>query len=232
MTARKECGFSQETLKLIACVSMLIDHIGAVLVPLRVLRVIGRLAFPIFCFLLAEGSVRTHNPEKYAIRLGIGVVLSELPFDLAFFHGWTWEHQNVMLTLLLGFLALESMKYFRNPMWKILAALPFAAAAQFIHTDYGGRGVLLIAMFGIVRGMKWEGVLQFLGMILICGILFGARIGPGGITIPTELFAVGAIVPIRLYNGQKRYNSKAMQWAFYLFYPAHIGILWLIKTLL
>ena len=100
----KPKGISQETLKLIACVTMLIDHIGATLVAPTdaiyyayvelytamawvnlVMRCIGRIAFPIFCFLLVEGAHHTRNPRKYALRLAIGMVLSEIPFDLAFF---------------------------------------------------------------------------------------------------------------------------------------------------
>src|SRR5699024_500130 len=96
--AMKEKGLSQEGLKLLACLTMLLDHIGATLVPGWTLRIIGRLAFPIFCFLLAEGAHYTKNPAKYAFRLAIGAILSEIPFDFALFGGWTWYYQSVMLT--------------------------------------------------------------------------------------------------------------------------------------
>lgn len=229
---KQQRGIYQEELKLIACVSMLIDHVGAVLYPqIRLLRVIGRIAFPIFCFLLAEGSYYTHNPKKYAVRLSIGMLLSELPFDFAFFGGWTWQHQSVMVTLLLGFLALETMKKTEKTGLKILAALPFALAAEFACTDYGGDGVMLIAMFGIVRGMPHENLLQFLGMLVICGMMNSAHISIWGIRISIELFAVLAIFPICGYSGRKRTEGKALQWAFYLFYPVHIGIIWILSIL-
>ena len=100
-------GLSQEGLKVIACLTMLVDHIGATMVSGYWLRIIGRIAFPIYCFLLAEGASYTKNPKKYALRLLIGFLLSELPFDLAFRRKLTWDYQNVMLTLLLGFLAVQ-----------------------------------------------------------------------------------------------------------------------------
>ena len=85
----KKC-LSQEWLKIIACVIMLIDHIGAVLLPQYIwLRYIGRIAFPIYCFLLAEGVHYTKNPQKYGLRLAAGALLSEIPFDLALFGGVT-----------------------------------------------------------------------------------------------------------------------------------------------
>ena len=87
----KRYGLSQEGLKLVACVTMLMDHIGAVLLPQYLfLRYIGRIAFPIYCFLLAEGVHYTNNPKKYCLRLGVGTMLSEIPFDLALFYVWIY----------------------------------------------------------------------------------------------------------------------------------------------
>ena len=77
-------GISQEGLKILACLTMLLDHIGAVFVRGYTLRIIGRIAFPIYCFLLVEGVLHTKNPRRYGLRLGIGLLLSEIPFDLLF----------------------------------------------------------------------------------------------------------------------------------------------------
>ena len=99
----KKRGLSQEMLKLIACLTMLIDHVGATVILelfgttpslglywlYWAMRIVGRMAFPIYCFLLAEGAHYTRNPKQYALRLAIGVVLSELPFDFAFWGVWT-----------------------------------------------------------------------------------------------------------------------------------------------
>lgn len=108
-------GLSQEILKLIACVTMLIDHIGAALMPQYIwLRYIGRVAFPIYCFLLPEGVHHTKDPKKYGIRLAIGVLLAEIPFDLALFGGIPPYYQSVMLILLVAFCMALFMKQARN----------------------------------------------------------------------------------------------------------------------
>lgn len=231
----KKRGISQETLKMIACATMLMDHIGAVFVPgyyaYYTLRVIGRLAFPIYCFLIAEGAHYTRNPKKYALRLAVGAVLSEVPFDFAFFGGWTLEHQSVMITLLLGFLALQVMKKCSNSVLKLLAAAGFALLAEWLQTDYGGCGVMLIAMFGIVRGTPHEQWVQLLGLAVVCWLMDSARIPVLGVRIPIEMFAVPAMIPIALYSGRKATHSKAVQWGFYLFYPVHMAVLYLLAML-
>ena len=224
---------SQEGLKFLACAIMLLDHIGATLIPWGTLRIIGRLAFPIFCFLLAEGAHYTRNPRNYLLRLGIGAILSELPFDLALFGSWSWQHQSVMITLLLGAMALLAMKRMTKPLLKILVLLLFACLADFMNTDYGGAGVLMIALFGLTRERKYGWVVQLLGMYLICRWII-----PGGVVwfigryVFIEIFAILALIPIWLYSGKKSTSSRAVQWAFYLFYPVHLWILYLISILL
>lgn len=226
----KQRGLSQEGLKIIACVTMLIDHVGAVLLPKYFfLRGIGRIAFPIYCFLLAEGAHYTKNPKKYAIRLGIGVLLSELPFDLAFSGGLYWGYQSVMVTLLLGFIALKCMERTENLLLKVLIVVPFAALAEVCQTDYGASGVALVAMFGLTRtAPKW---LQFLGVLLVLGFVPSAMIRIGGIRFSIELLGILAMVPIFCYSGRKFTSSRALQWTFYLFYPVHLTVIWLISIL-
>ena len=228
-----KCSFPQEGLKFLACAIMLLDHIGATLIPWGTLRIIGRLAFPIFCFLLAEGAHYTRNPRNYLLRLGIGAILSELPFDLALFGSWSWQHQSVMITLLLGAMALLAMKRMTQPLLKILVLLLFAFLADFMNTDYGGAGVLMIALFGLTRERKYGWLVQLLGMYLICRWII-----PGGVVwfigryVFIEIFAILALIPIWLYSGKKSTSSRAVQWAFYLFYPVHLWILYLISILL
>lgn len=223
----------QEGLKFLACAIMLLDHIGATLIPWGTLRIIGRLAFPIFCFLLAEGAHYTRNPRNYLLRLGIGAILSELPFDLALFGSWSWQHQSVMITLLLGAMALLAMKRMTQPLLKILVLLLFAFLADFMNTDYGGAGVLMIALFGLTRERKYGWLVQLLGMYLICRwIIPGGAVWFIGRYVFIEIFAILALIPIWLYSGKKSTSSRAVQWAFYLFYPVHLWILYLISILL
>ena len=161
----KKYRLSQESLKIIACVTMLIDHIGSVVIPAAyeinpseillntytVMRAVGRVAFPIYCFLLAEGAYYTRSRREYAKRLLIGLVLSEIPFDLLFFGEITLAHQSVMVTLLLGYLYAVAMNYMPAQGYRILLLLPFAMLAEVLHTDYGGWGVAMIGLFVITR---------------------------------------------------------------------------------
>lgn len=220
-------GISQETLKIIACVTMLIDHIGAVFMPWEYsLRVIGRIAFPIYCFLLAEGAHYTKNPWKYGLRLFIGMLLSEIPFDLALKNGLTWRSQSVMVTLLLGFLAVEAIQFLKYDILKLAVAVVACVLAEMLHTDYGGFGVLLIILLSQTRGRLW---LQTILLALVCWMMNSFRLQIGGYRIPIEIFAVAAMIPIALYSGKKGTANKAIQWAFYLFYPVHLTIIYLFK---
>ena len=250
MTLENRRGISQEALKLIACVTMLIDHIGATLVVrymqsipgadpemmnvYNIMRIIGRIAFPIYCFLLVEGVHRTRDPKKYGMRLFIGMLLSEIPFDLAFsFRGrmfFDWTSNSVMVTLLLGFLMIEAMKRLEG-FRKIVVILPFYVAAELLHTDYAGMGILLIAVFALTRGVNHEKLLCTLGAALV--VCSGGRdMQILGIWISMESFALLSLIPIFCYDGRKLTHSKAVQWAFYLFYPVHIALLALVEVLI
>lgn len=225
----KNDSFSQEGLKLIACITMLIDHIGSAFVPVTLLRCVGRLSFPIFAFLIAEGSYHTKNPKKYALRMFLLAILSEIPFELAFFGGYTPYRQNVMLTLLMGILALEVMKKCPNLLLKALCVLPFALAAEWMKADYGFEGVLVIAVFALTRGMRYERLIQFGAMLLIFAAMNSAWVPFGPIQFRMQILGAFAILPICFYSGEKRTHSKAVQWAFNLFYPAHLLLFGLVQ---
>lgn len=240
---------SQEGLKTVACLSMLLDHIGAIWVLqliyraaatggntqgllelYHLLRTVGRIAFPIYCFLLAEGAHYTRSPKRYALRLGIAAILSELPFDLALHGGPSWENQSVMVTLLLGFLALQLMKKTPKLLLKLLIGLPFALLAEWLKTDYGAAGVGVMVLFALTRNRKHREYWQFFGLwmlfspnhLMLLNWLMGSP-------IMTQELACFVVIPISLYSGQKRSGSKVLQWAFYLFYPVHLTLLWLIQ---
>lgn len=228
--------FSQEGLKILACVTMLLDHIGAVFMPSIVnynlyyaLRIVGRLAFPIYCFLLAEGVAHTKNPVKYGLRLFVGILLAEIPFDLALFGRFTWDHQSVMVTLFLGFgMALIIQKLDRT---KLVPVIAFAFLAELFRTDYGAWGVGMIALFVLTRERKDRNMIQTLMLAAICYLMNSASVPIFGIRVPIELFAVLALIPIFLYTGKKSIGSKAVQTMFYLFYPVHLLVLYMITLL-
>lgn len=203
-------------LKLIACLSMIIDHLGAVCFSgMMGFRIIGRLAFPIYCFLLVEGAVHTRNMKKYILRMGIFALISEVPFDLAFYHRLVYTgHQNVFFTLGLGLLAIWFLEHpieqldIPDVLYKLLVIIAAGLIAEFFNTDYGFTGIAVICIFYYLRGqpqLKYP----------IAVILLAAM---GGV----EVYAVLALIPILLYNGQRGRQTKAMQYGFYIFYPAHL----------
>lgn len=219
-------GLSQEMLKAIACVTMLMDHIGAVFLPGYCLRVIGRISFPIFCFLLAEGARHTRSPGKYALRLGLGALLSEIPFDLLLYGGITWRHQSVMLTLLIGLLTVLGMR--KLPRTQILLMVLGCLAAELLGADYGGFGVALMGLFALAAEYKQGNLVRFLGMAVIFWVMDSPKVPAMGLNIPIQMFGLLAMVPICLYSGRKVTDSRGVQWAFYLFYPGHLLLLLII----
>lgn len=215
----------QEGMKLIACVTMLLDHVGATLWPSVWLRIIGRISFPVFCFLLTEGMAHTRSPKKYLCRLACAAVLSEIPFDLLFFGRLTFQHQNVMLTLLLGGAMLLLIQHSRRPLltpiWLVLAC----ALAHLLQTDYGYEGILLTFLFSLTGSLP----VRFIGILLL--YFSSGFVAILGLPIPMGLFAALSLIPICLYSGKKLSFLKYSQIAFYLFYPAHMLLLLLIKIL-
>lgn len=214
-----------EGLKVIAYGAMLVDHIGAVFVPWIWLRVIGRIAFPIFCFLLCEGVGHTSDPKRYALRLALGAVLSEVPFDLLFFGGIDLERSSVMVTLLLGLPVVWCVRRGVKPWVQMVVIVLAVMLAELTGSDYGGMGILMILVFAFE--MHWGLRLGLMG--LLCWSMGGAEMSVVGIAMPVQVFAVAALVPIGMYSGEKRWKSPVWKWGWYLFYPVHLLILWLFR---
>lgn len=225
-------GLPRGGLKTIACVAMLIDHVGAVFFDRIWLRIIGRAAFPIYCFLLAEGAAFTRSRRNYALRLLAVAVLSELPFDYAIYGTWTMQHQNVMFTLLAGLLAIYAMDSMPEPWMKAVATVPFLLGTNLLHSDYGGGGVLLIAVFAVLRSNPHSRILDAAALAACLYITAGAPFLNADFTIPMELSGLTALIPIWLYNGHKRTDSRVVQRGFYLFFPAHLAVIALIRELI
>lgn len=220
-------------LKLIAICTMLIDHMGYTLFPgVMWLRCVGRVAFPIFCFLIAEGCVYTHDRKKYALRLLVFALLSEIPFNLMN-SGMIWDpyDQNVLWTLLLGALVCWLMDWALKkctPLSFVLTGAVMLAAYWLLengNTDYGGWGMLLVAAFYGVHRAPSGAVVKMIAQAF--GLAFFS-IGVMGGYLSIELWSLAALVPIWLYNGQRGFSNKAVQYGFYAFYPVHILALSLI----
>ncbi len=212
---KNKFGLNTFQLKLIAITSMLIDHIGAILLPENlVLRCIGRIAFPIFCFLLTEGFFHTRDIYRYGYRLALFALLSEIPYDLAFRQTiFTLENQNVFFTLLIGFGLLYVLEKSKERPVQVLEILLAMWLTEILHTDYGFRGILLICIFYYLR----ELTLAKIAAGACWNFLFPGRV---------QYYGVFSMVPIALYNGKKGPGFKYM---FYIFYPLHLLILHLLQ---
>lgn len=221
-------------LKLLAVLSMTVDHAAVIFVPVLeslrtpysiagevitlywIMRKIGRLAFPIFCFLIAEGYLHTRSKLRYALRLLLFAAISEMPFNLMvhnriFYLG----AQNVYFTLFLGLLMIYAFDSLGSDWKKLLAMAAICIAAAFLQADYGLIGVLLVFLLYLLR--SYPVARAFLAYPLLSG----------------GIAAWVAFVPISLYNGKRGFiHTPAAKVLFYLYYPLHILVLFGIRCLI
>lgn len=230
-------GLDGGVLKCIAAALMLTDHVGAILLPeVPVLRCVGRLAFPIFAFFIAEGYAHTRDFGRYFRRLAILAVVSEIPFNLENGAVFDPAQQNVLFTFCLALLTLRGLEALGRERgfgrWAgcgLVLAAGFAAG-ELLRTDYGGWGVVTVALLYLCRDGKYEKLWLLLAMAAVNGLGMGSLTMPvfGG-EMPIQIFAVAALPVIWLYNGQA--GPKGLRRAFYVFYPAHLLVLEGIRTL-
>ena len=218
-------------LKMIAIVTMLIDHTGAILFPdLLVLRMIGRVAFPIFAFLLVEGYFHTKDVGKYLLRLGVFALISEIPFDWALFHNpfYVW-YQNIFFTLCIGLLAIwvfdQSKDKNPNLAWLSLGAACLVSLV--LGVDYNLLGIMSIFFFYRYHGDQVKALRSVALLHLIYGLL-GSGLMEGSFSLAGGLQALAGLSMVFLYkyNGEK---GKAPKYLFYGFYPVHLLILGLMN---
>ena len=230
-------GLDGGALKGIAAALMLTDHVGAILLPeVPILRCVGRLAFPIFAFFIAEGYAHTRNFGRYFRRLAILAVVSEIPFNLENGAVFDLTRQNVLFTFCLALLTLRGLEALGRERgfgrWAgcgLVLAAGFAAG-ELLRTDYGGWGVVTVALLYLCRDGKYAKLWLLLAMAAVNGLGMGSLTMPvfGG-EMPIQIFAVAALPVIWLYNGQA--GPKGLRRAFYVFYPAHLLVLEGIRTL-
>jgi len=226
---------SSLALRILAVLSMIIDHLGyacgqAGLLPEPVvigMRLVGRLAMPIFCLLIAEGLFHTRDVRIYAGRLLLFGLISEIPFDLFCTNGQRfvrWDGQNVFFTLFLGLAAIWLCDRFMlrgRYVLALLGVLSCAMMAELAHTDYGMFGVLFIFVFYCFRDQPKTKCLAFAGVCLLMGCMKWIS-GSSLVWSVTMAGAAAAVIPIWLYNGRKGKSGHALQIAFYVFYPLHL----------
>lgn len=251
-------GLSGSTLKLIAIVAMFIDHFAAIildryLVSIGILslnqdtvllpenrtmliiycidlamRLIGRLGFPLFCFLLVEGYYHTRNKAKYGMRLAMFALISEIPFDLGFkSQVLEFTYQNVFFTLFFGFVMIWGIDEFNMQMKEkfegklrlflcILGTVSITVAGgvivELLKTDYASIGVITIVLMFLLHKKSFAG-----SMALGCLALT--------VRMPVEITSFITVPLVAKYNGTRGLKLK---YFFYLFYPVHILLLALV----
>jgi hypothetical protein len=237
-------------IKLIAIITMVIDHAGMIFFPrIIVFRIIGRIAFPLFAFFIAEGFRHTRSVKKYLFRLLLCAVLFQVP-DWLFgsetmrriFISWGWEsvpsinyELNIFATLFLGLAAISLYNKLKEKhiAYSWLAVTAMAVIAQIIGADYGAYGVLFIIVFYIVERNT---IRILIGWIILHTMyaayeVFSSYMASSVIAFPhsIQLYSLLSIGVIALYNGER---GRKMKYFFYLFYPLHMVVLYVIDYII
>jgi hypothetical protein len=241
---------SGNTLKILAAIFMTIDHIGLLFFPGEsVFRIIGRLAFPIFAFMIAEGARYTRNKLKYFLQLFILGVICQIVYFIA--DGSLY--MCILITFSLSLLILFALKEFKIALFEkkrngkrialtsflLIGAVALAyIACEYLEIDYGFGGVLCPVFASIFdfHGVEVPEKIKALDRVWARTLTFGAGILIHALCseLSIQIYALYALILLLLYSGERgRYKMK---YFFYLFYPIHLvvlyGIFILVKIIL
>ena len=218
-------------MKVIAITSMAIDHTAAFLTRYQdvfatplftyhdrevtwylLMRCVGRLAFPIFAFLIVEGFIHTRNRRRYGWSLFVCALISEIPWALTH-GGFHLMSHNVLFTLLWGFLGLCAIDRWRDDRCRLgILLLGMLAVAFLFRADYNGSGFAFIVLLYTLR--------RHLALQVLAGCCM----------LPMAWIAGLAFIPISMYNGQRGFiHGQVGKYLFYAFYPVHLFIIWLLS---
>ena len=233
------------SLHIMAMLFMLCDHLWGTIVPGNDwLTCIGRLAFPLFAFMIVEGYTRTSNLKKYVKRLLLFAIISEIPFNLAMGSRVFYPiHQNILWSFLIAIGLIHwNEKVKEKQVWKrILVGLASVLIGYvggiITFVDFYHAGILTVLVFYFFKDKKWW---CYLGQLVCLWYINFEMLG--GFSYEINLFgetyffvrqgiAILALIPIWLYKGKQGYHSKTLQYIYYAFYPLHLLILGSIKFL-
>lgn len=216
---------SRTMLKVIACVSMLADHLCIILFPNAaftpyIREIIGRIAFPLFAYLICEGFLYTRSRTRYFISVAILAVVSEPLYDMAFSGVWLeFNNQNTVFTLLFGLFMIMLMdKFSMNYSVQIMLIAIFGTAAYFIKIDYSFWGIICIGAYYVMKKMP---------------PYLAAGVAVTSLTVGYNSFgAYLTLIPLFFYDKSRGTMHSALKYAFYAFYPVHLAVLVGIKYFL
>lgn len=207
---------SGSVLKVLAMVLMTVDHVAACGLlegdAYLISRAAGRMAFPLFAFLLSEGCIHTGNLTGYVLRLALFSLLSEIPFDLALYGVWWYPgHQSIFLALTLSAAGCLLWELFREcGILQVMSAICMISCGELLNADYGMYGVFLPLMFYLTARQRNAGTVI-------------------GLATSQTPYQYPAYIAIFLYNGQRGFIRGKAKWLFYLYYPVHLTILAVLK---
>ena len=211
-------------IKLIALFTMTIDHVGAILYPSELaLRIVGRLSFPLFCYLIVLGLESTRSATRYFARLLLFAFISQVPYYLAFGYG-PLDSLNIFFTLALGVLFLRLL--FPLRMRSLLSIFPILLSS-ILPFDYGWYGIMLIGCMYLLRKDALLGVLA----LILVNILFlpvSAIQVLSLFSVPIVLMHNGGALRIETEIKEKSAYSSLIKYFFYVYYPLHLSLLYLI----
>ena len=246
MEQRKRLEATSFFLHILAMVFMLCDHLWATVVPGNEwLTCIGRIAFPIFSFMIVEGYFHTRSRKNYVLRLLTFAVISEIPFNLMS-GGSVFNpmHQNVLWTFLIGIGLIRLIEWARSKPYRVwrwllvaLGVLLGCALALFGMTDYMHFGVMTVLVFYLFRGRRWWCILgqliclAYINLEMMGGIVYSIVLFGREWIIHQQGFALLALIPIWLYRGTQGPYNKALKYTYYAFYPVHLLILYLLMLI-
>ncbi len=230
-------------IKIIAIVTMLVDHIGLVLLENNITcRMIGRISFPLFCFLLVNGYFHTSNRKKYLLRMLVFACVSELLYDFTFYGGINIYSQNVFFTLTIGLLSIcltdcykalireklpKTFRIFMQILGNVIIMFIFMYINEAAGADYGWYGIMLIYLFYLTYGAKVR------NKILMCvSVSFVNFLKLIAIRNTIQVYSIFAITILIFFRDEKVSVPKYVKWLGYIFYPAHLLIIFILKSLL
>lgn len=249
---------SCDTLKVTAMITMLIDHIGAGILENMIryadisaeslqmvysinsiLRLIGRISFPIYGYLLLQGLIHTRSRTKYAVNLLLFAFLSEIPFDYLFYGNITFLHQNVFWTLFIGLITLCGIEFIEKsglPVYFQLTGIMATSAAgllvaELLNTDYAWMGIAMILSFYFVRNNRTlqcgiAFIIFFFALTSYYSAYFPTWLDSFRYTLDSEWSLLISFLLIYQCNGQR--HIKKGKYIFYAFYPIHMAVLWVV----
>ena len=238
---------SSAGLHILAMGFMLCDHLWAILLPAEEwLTCIGRIAFPIFAFMIVEGYTHTHNLRRYILRMLCWAIFAEIPFNLMYSSSIFYPyHQNVLWTFLLSLLLIVLIQKCRSHFKTVFAILLSAGlvVVGFIlgyatMVDYYGVGILTVLMFYFFRGRNWKKrflqflCLYFFNVELLGGYYYTFQLFGHDVEIFQQGFALLSLLPIWLYQERQGTHNKIFQYFCYAFYPAHMFLLFVVQAFL